>query len=80
MKAHNPTSNVYLGLDDYELIVTRVQELLEPPMMVIVTAQSSVPVIVVTGCVLLLRRRRDHAWLERVFRVHRHRRVQRRRR
>lgn len=40
-KAHKSVSNVHLGLNDYELIVTRVQENLEPPMKMIVTAQTA---------------------------------------
>ena len=40
-KSHRLALDVHLGLDDYELIPTQVQDILEPPMTAIVTAHNS---------------------------------------
>ena len=40
-KSHRPISDVHLGLDDYELIATRVLETLDAPMTTIVTTQTA---------------------------------------
>ena len=40
-KAHRPTSDVHLGLDDYELITNQVQETLDALIVAIVTVQTA---------------------------------------
>ena len=40
-KSHKPTSDVQLGMDNYDNITTQVQESLEPPMTMLVTSETT---------------------------------------